>query len=180
MPDGELGSICITELYKTGSPQFRYNIMDLSYLYPREQCACGSWLRRMGPFAGRGDNMVKLRGVNVWPEAVGPTITTRVACAVVGGSVTARTGASTAPHLALELGPGEESDDGAPVRTMAGEIGLIEGVKECFRFGRGERIPRAHRAGAWGRPTAVSRARAYPSRPVVAIRITQGGNVPVR
>jgi phenylacetate-CoA ligase len=71
LPDGEPGAICITELYKTGSPQFRYNIMDLSYLYPREQCACGSWLRRMGPFAGRGDNMVKLRGVNVWPEAIG-------------------------------------------------------------------------------------------------------------
>src|SRR5215207_8682807 len=71
LPDGEPGSICITELYKTGSPQFRYNIMDLSYLYPRERCACGSWLRRMGPFQGRGDNMVKLRGVNVWPEAIG-------------------------------------------------------------------------------------------------------------
>ena len=49
LPDGELGSLCITELYKTGSPQFRYNIMDLSYLYPREQCACGSWLRKIGP-----------------------------------------------------------------------------------------------------------------------------------
>src|SRR5438876_7212144 len=70
-PDGEQGSICITELYKTGSPQFRYNIMDLSALYPRKQCSCGSWLRKMAPFAGRGDNMVKLRGVNVWPEAVG-------------------------------------------------------------------------------------------------------------
>ncbi len=71
LPDGEPGSICITELYKTGSPQFRYNIMDLSSLYPRERCECGSWLRKMAPFAGRGDNMVKLRGVNVWPEAVG-------------------------------------------------------------------------------------------------------------
>jgi phenylacetate-CoA ligase len=70
-PDGELGSLCVTELYKTGSPQFRYNIMDLSYLYPRERCACGSWLRKMAPFAGRGDNMVKLRGINIWPEAVG-------------------------------------------------------------------------------------------------------------
>jgi phenylacetate-CoA ligase len=70
LPDGELGSICITELYKTGSPQFRYNIMDLSYLYPREQCSCGSWLRKMAPFAGRGDNMIKLRGINVWPEGV--------------------------------------------------------------------------------------------------------------
>jgi phenylacetate-CoA ligase len=74
-PDGELGSICITELYKTGSPQFRYNIMDLSYLYPRERCECGSWLRKMAPFAGRGDNMVKLRGINVWPEAVGEIAT---------------------------------------------------------------------------------------------------------
>src|SRR4029078_10693480 len=71
LPDGELGALCITELYKTGSPQFRYNIMDLSALYPREQCSCGSWLRKMAPFAGRGDNMVKLRGVNVGPEAVG-------------------------------------------------------------------------------------------------------------
>ncbi|MFT5444204.1 MAG: phenylacetate-CoA ligase, partial [Myxococcota bacterium] len=71
LPDGEQGAICISEIYKTGSPQLRYNIMDLSTLYPREQCACGSWLRRMAPFAGRGDNMVKLRGVNVWPEALG-------------------------------------------------------------------------------------------------------------
>src|SRR5688500_8639822 len=68
VPDGELGSICITELYKTGSAQFRYNIMDLSYLYPPGQCECGSWLRKMAPFAGRGDNMVKLRGINIWPE----------------------------------------------------------------------------------------------------------------
>ena len=71
LPDGSTGALVVTELYKTGSAQIRYNIMDLSFLYPREQCACGSWLRRMGRFAGRGDNMVKLRGVNVWPEAVG-------------------------------------------------------------------------------------------------------------
>jgi phenylacetate-CoA ligase len=79
LPDGQLGSLCVTEIYKTGSPQFRYNIMDLSYLYPPGRCECGSWLRRMGPFSGRGDNMVKLRGVNVWPEGVG-----EIACAVDG------------------------------------------------------------------------------------------------
>lgn len=70
LPDGEQGSICVTELYKTGSPQIRYDIKDLSTLYPRQRCECGSWLRRMAPFAGRADNMVKLRGVNVWPEAI--------------------------------------------------------------------------------------------------------------
>ena len=71
LPDGEQGAVCITEIYKTGSPQIRYNIMDLSTLYPRGRCECGSWLRKMAPFAGRGDNMVKLRGVNIWPEALG-------------------------------------------------------------------------------------------------------------
>lgn len=75
LPDGETGALVVTELYKTGSAQFRYNIMDLSYLMPRHQCACGSWLRKIGPFAGRGDNMVKLRGVNLWPEVVGEVAT---------------------------------------------------------------------------------------------------------
>ncbi|HLX89167.1 MAG TPA: hypothetical protein VKR22_12010 [Acidimicrobiales bacterium] len=69
--DGQQGSLCITEIYKTGSPQFRYNILDLSSLYPPGQCSCGSWLRRMAPFAGRADTMIKLRGINVWPEALG-------------------------------------------------------------------------------------------------------------
>ena len=75
LPDGETGALVVSEVYKTGSPQLGYNIMDLSFLYPREQCECGSWLRRMGRFAGRGDTMVKLRGVNVWPEGIGAIAT---------------------------------------------------------------------------------------------------------
>lgn len=74
MPDGETGSLVVTEVYKTGSPQFRYHIQDLTFLHPVGQCECGSWLRRMGHFAGRGDNMVKLRGINVWPEAIGEVL----------------------------------------------------------------------------------------------------------
>lgn len=75
LPDGETGALVVTEVYKTGSPQIGYNIMDLSFLYPRNRCECGSWLRRMGRFAGRGDTMVKLRGVNVWPEGIGAIAT---------------------------------------------------------------------------------------------------------
>lgn len=81
VPDGTTGALVVTEMYKTGSPQFRYNIMDLAALYPREQCACGSWMRRITPFAGRGDNMVKLRGINVWPESIG-----RIATVVEGAT----------------------------------------------------------------------------------------------
>jgi phenylacetate-CoA ligase len=75
LPDGELGNIVVTCLYKTGSAQVRYNIQDLSRMFPRSQCECGSWMRKMDYFAGRSDNMVKLRGTNVWPEAVGSVAT---------------------------------------------------------------------------------------------------------
>lgn len=75
LPDGQDGNIVYTCLYKTGSPQFRFNTLDRSMLYPREQCECGSWLRKMDYYAGRSDTMVKLRGVNLWPEAIGKVVT---------------------------------------------------------------------------------------------------------
>lgn len=71
LPDGEPGNIVFTCLYKTGSAQVRYNTLDRSRLLPRERCSCGSWLRKMDNFLGRSDLMVKLRGTNIWPEAVG-------------------------------------------------------------------------------------------------------------
>ena len=118
LPDGEQGSICITELYKTGSPQFRYNIMDLSTLYPREQCSCGSWLRKMAPFAGRADNMVKLRGVNVWPEAVG-AIALEVAGAEADWFVRA---VRQENRDALVVSVTNDGDDGAGTPELAGAI----------------------------------------------------------
>ena len=73
LPPGEQGDLVVTCLYKSGSPQIRYNIKDLSTLaYGR--CDCGSESTRMGRLAGRSDTMVKLRGINVWPEAVGSTM----------------------------------------------------------------------------------------------------------
>lgn len=74
LPDGERGNIVYTCLYKTGSPQFRFDTQDLSALYPRERCDCGTWLRKMDYFRGRSDTMVKLRGLNVWPEDVGRVV----------------------------------------------------------------------------------------------------------
>ena len=70
VPEGEYGDLVITCLYKSGSPQIRYNIKDLSRLLGGT-CACGSASTRMDHLAGRSDTMVKLRGINVWPEAIG-------------------------------------------------------------------------------------------------------------
>lgn len=74
LPDGERGNIVYTCLYKTGSPQIRFDTQDLSALFPRERCACGSWLRKMDYFRGRSDTMVRLRGINIWPEDVGRVV----------------------------------------------------------------------------------------------------------
>jgi phenylacetate-CoA ligase len=70
---GERGEVVVTELYKTGAPQVRYNLQDISRLHIGE-CECGSQMHRLEDFLGRGDNMVKVRGINVWPEAIGQII----------------------------------------------------------------------------------------------------------
>ena len=69
-PDGQLGSLCITELYKTGARSSATTSMTCRRSIPPASApaAAGSAHQRV---RGRGDTMIKLRGVNVWPEAVG-------------------------------------------------------------------------------------------------------------
>lgn len=68
--DGERGSMHITTLYKHAAPLIRFNVNDISS-FVQGTCACGSTLRRLERIFGRGDNMIKLRGINVFPEAIG-------------------------------------------------------------------------------------------------------------
>lgn len=69
LPHGETGNLVATALHRRHPPLIRYNLMDLVRLYPAGACACGSEMRRMDHFLGRSDDMVKLRGVNVYPMA---------------------------------------------------------------------------------------------------------------
>ena len=73
VPEGEKGTVYITTLYRWGAPQIRFNVNDLSAIAPGT-CACGSTLKRLQKIFGRNDNMVKLRGVNVFPEAIGAAV----------------------------------------------------------------------------------------------------------
>lgn len=73
--EGERGNIHITCLYKYAAPVIRFNVNDVSS-FAQGQCACGGTFRRLEKIHGRSDNMVKLRGVNVFPEAIGSLITT--------------------------------------------------------------------------------------------------------
>jgi len=69
LPDGEVGEVVFTTLTKEGIPVIRYRTRDISRIIP-EQCACGRTMRRMERVTGRSDDMLIIRGVNVYPSQI--------------------------------------------------------------------------------------------------------------
>ena len=69
VPDGEIGELVITTLKKEGAPLIRYRTHDLTRFLPGE-CACGSPYPRIDTLIGRTDDMVKVKGVNIFPSQI--------------------------------------------------------------------------------------------------------------
>ena len=69
VPDGEYGEVVFTTLTKEGIPVVRYRTRDISRIIP-EPCACGRTFRRMERVTGRTDDMLIIRGVNVFPSQI--------------------------------------------------------------------------------------------------------------
>lgn len=69
LPDGETGEIVITTLVKEGAPLIRFRTHDLSRIIPGE-CPCGSHFPRLDVIAGRTDDMLKVKGVNMFPSQI--------------------------------------------------------------------------------------------------------------
>lgn len=69
VPDGEIGEIVITTLRKQGAPLIRYRTHDLSRIIPGD-CPCGSKYPRIDTILGRTDDMVKVKGVNIFPSQI--------------------------------------------------------------------------------------------------------------
>ena len=71
LPPGQTGELVLTTLDRVGSPVIRYRTGDLVRALPPGPCACGrSELALAGGILGRCDDMVLVRGVNVYPAAV--------------------------------------------------------------------------------------------------------------
>ena len=69
LPDGETGEIVITTLVKEGAPLIRYRTHDLSRIIP-EKCKCGRCFPKIDVIMGRTDDMMKIKGVNVFPSQI--------------------------------------------------------------------------------------------------------------
>ncbi len=94
MPDGTPGELVFTTITKTGQPMIRYRTHDICTI-TREKCACGRTTARMGRITGRSDDMIIVRGVNVFPS--------QIESVIVGIE-------GVAPHYMLVVGRENSSD----------------------------------------------------------------------
>jgi phenylacetate-CoA ligase len=69
LPEGEKGELVFTTLTKEGTPIIRYRTRDITYLF-REKCSCGRNTIKMHRLLGRTDDMLIIRGVNIFPSQI--------------------------------------------------------------------------------------------------------------
>ena len=80
LPYGQPGELVFTTLTKEGMPLLRYRTRDLCALY-NDPCPCGRTAVRMGRIMGRSDDMLIIRGINVFPSQVESVILSMPECA---------------------------------------------------------------------------------------------------
>jgi len=69
VPEGETGELVLTSLNREAMPILRYRTRDITSIIP-EPCKCGRTHRRLNRFTGRSDDMLIIRGVNVFPTQI--------------------------------------------------------------------------------------------------------------
>ncbi|MFQ5524230.1 MAG: phenylacetate--CoA ligase family protein [Acidimicrobiia bacterium] len=73
VPEGEPGELVLTTLTKEAQPVIRYRTRDITRFLP-DDCPCGRTGRRIARIEGRVDDMLIIRGINVYPRAIGSVL----------------------------------------------------------------------------------------------------------
>jgi phenylacetate-CoA ligase len=69
LPDGEEGELVLTTLCKQAMPMIRYRTRDMTMIIPGK-CKCGRSLRRIRRISRRSDDMLIIRGINIFPSQI--------------------------------------------------------------------------------------------------------------
>jgi len=69
LPDGEAGELVMTTLTREAMPLLRYRTRDITSIIPKP-CPCGRTHRRLSRITGRSDDMLIVRGVNIYPQQI--------------------------------------------------------------------------------------------------------------
>jgi len=113
VPPGGTGELVLTSLGRTGSPLLRYRTCDVVQRAVGARCECGNHdLALLGGILGRTDDMVVVRGVNVYPSAVEEVL--RACAGVAEYRVEIRTNRAL-PEMRIQVEPSSEHEDAAGV-----------------------------------------------------------------
>ena len=110
LPDGEVGELVFTSLTKEAMPVLRYRTRDLASL-DRSPCPCGRTGVRMSRVVGRSDDMLIIRGVNVFPSQVEEALLRVEGTAPHYLIEVSRPGALDEATVKVELRPADFSDE---------------------------------------------------------------------
>jgi len=115
---GEVGELVITTLTKEALPMVRYRTRDITWL-DDSPCACGRTHLRIMRVTGRDDDMLIVRGVNVYPSQLEAVLVGFPGLSPHYQIVLSRSGALDSVTLEVELAPGAPDDDEARARKAA-------------------------------------------------------------
>jgi phenylacetate-CoA ligase len=115
VPEGEPGELVITTLTKEALPMVRYRSRDITRL-THEPCPCGRTHVRILRVTGRDDDMLIIRGVNVFPSQVEAVLVGLPGIAPHYQIVLTREGALDAMAVEVELAPDGPADDAGRAR----------------------------------------------------------------
>lgn len=110
LPDGETGELVLSTLTREGTPVLRYRTRDITYLID-EPCACGRTSRRIHRLMGRTDDMLIIRGVNIFPQQVEQVLLRANGVEPHYRLVVDRQGSMDSLLVEVEMSPGMFSDE---------------------------------------------------------------------
>jgi len=118
LPMGEVGELVITTLTKAGMPMIRYRTRDITRLTD-EPCACGRTHVRILRVTGRDDDMLIIRGVNVFPSQVESVLVGLEGLAPYYQIRLVKEGALDAMKVEVECAKGAPDDEAARAKRAA-------------------------------------------------------------
>jgi phenylacetate-CoA ligase len=139
---GEPGELVITTLTKEALPMVRYRSRDITRLSD-EPCACGRTHRRILRVTGRDDDMMIIRGVNVYPSQIEALLIGLPDISPHYQIVLTRDGALDSMTVEIEVAPGASHDDAPKCADISGRIKSRLGVSCTIALKAPGELPRS-------------------------------------
>ncbi|HEX7221562.1 MAG TPA: phenylacetate--CoA ligase [Burkholderiales bacterium] len=140
LPEGEAGELVITTLTKQALPMLRYRTRDITRL-TRGACACGRTHARLQRITGRNDDMLIIRGVNVYPSQIEAVLVGLPGIAPHYQLVLERKG--SLDELTIEVEAEVSSEDASVAERVKHHVKSMIGVSAAVKVMKTGEVPRS-------------------------------------